>query len=92
MKRQADKAPGPSDPLPALTAKLQQLEGEVRALSRRVAYLESTRADELRDRITFPVVHNGQQVVGKIPMWGTGRSIVVMKTSRGTFDLDVIDD
>jgi hypothetical protein len=31
-------------------------------------------------------------VVGKIPLWGSGRSLIVFKTGSDRFDLDVVED
>lgn len=79
-------------PLMILDDRVRKIERELGELAERLELLEAVHKAEVHDRMTFPRTHKGHHVVGKIPIWGTGRSLIVFRTRSNTYDLDIVDD
>lgn len=73
-----------------LETRVAQIEEQIRQLGERLARLEALREREILEKAEVPAFHRGKQVIGKIPIWGSGRSLIVMKTGPESFELDVV--
>lgn len=74
----------------SLEERLARVETLVEELSVRLRRLEGWRDFEIRERSSGPEHHQGHQVIGRIPLWASGRYLLALKTERGTFDLDIV--
>lgn len=69
--------------------RLARLEQVVEELSGRIRKLETWRDFEIRERAEAPSSYKGQKVIGRIPIWGSGRYLLVLKTPRDKFGLEI---
>jgi hypothetical protein len=74
----------------ALSRTVETLQRQLRDLSARLTYLEAARAAEQHEKTDYPLFHEGHTVVGKIPLFGSGYAVLVLKTATGTFQLEMV--
>lgn len=67
-----------------------QLEQRVGEIARAVETLSGWRKFEMEERSGAPDMHNGKRVIGRIPIWGSGRYLLVLKSQEDSFDIDII--
>jgi hypothetical protein len=73
-----------------LENRVAHIESQLRELSERLRRLEALREREICEKAEIPVFHRGHPVIGRLPIWGSGRSLIVMKTGPDTFELDIV--
>jgi hypothetical protein len=73
-----------------LEQRLGRLERRMDEMSRDLEVLSNWHKFELRERSGGPEAHDGKRVIGRIPIWGSGRYILVLKTPKDKFELDII--
>ena len=70
--------------------RIGQLERRMDEMSRALEILSSWHKFELKERSGGPEVHDGKRVIGRIPIWGSGRYLLVLKTPKDRFELDIV--
>ena len=70
--------------------RIARLEQRLDKMSKAVENLSAWRKFELDERSGAPHMHAGKMVIGRIPIWGSGRYLLVLKTPKGSFELDII--
>jgi len=73
-----------------LARRVDQLERRMDEISRVIEILSSWHKFELEERRGGPAIHAGKRVIGRIPIWGSGRYLLVLKTLNDKFKLDIV--
>lgn len=69
--------------------RIAEIERQLAEVSRAVASLSAWQKFEVEEQAGTPRIHKGNRVIGRIPIWGSGRYLLVLRTPKDRFELDI---